>query len=262
MKTKVTRWRSLLKRYGGWAVPYVAVGMGVEAVNRRPRLKLMLAGVGVCGLAALWQTQMPKLPTNGYLPSPKTWQTMKTTAEPERGAKYKVVDLGTLGGNFAFPTAISNNGIVVGYAPNRNDELHSFLWKSGKIKDLGTLGGTFCIATDVNDNGQAVGLSTLADDERLHGFATQSGKLKDIGHLGGDLSIASGINQKGLVCGSSLTKDGYPKATLWRDGKMKVAFDLKDLPYTFGDAVNNQGFDPRDWLHRNRRAGVRTTRPE
>ncbi len=238
-RKNVTRWRSLLKRYGGWAVPYVAAGMGVEAVNRRPRLKVMLGGIGVCGLAALFGTH-PAAPSNGYLPGPGA-HAAPSAPQTETSAKYKVVDLGTLGGENSQANGVSNMGSVAGVSEDSQGRIRGFLWKNGRMKDVGTLGGTHAIAYGVNDNDQTFGLSLLSGDETLHGFVTENGRIRDIGHLGLDLSFASGINNSGVVIGTAFTPDGEPKAVLWQGGKLKPAIKIKDFPFTVGLGINDSG---------------------
>ena len=235
---KVTRWRSLLKRYGAWAVPFVAVGVGAEAINRRPRLKLLLAGAGVCGLVTLWQTQLPQVLSNGYLPRP---QMTGVPSKPEESGTYKIVDIGTLGGENANALGISNSGAIVGVSEDAQGRVRGFIWKNGRMKDVGTLGGTFSVTLGVNDKDESVGISLLSGDEKIHGFVTQNGKMRDFGRLGLDFSVASGINNSGIAIGTALTQDGDPKAVLWKDGKLKPAVTLKDFPATVGCAINDSG---------------------
>src|SRR5215470_12293696 len=56
--------------------------------------------------------------------------------------RYRVIDLGTLGGSFSEGRGINNRGWVTGTAslPN-NTSQHRFLWQKGVKTDLGTLGG-------------------------------------------------------------------------------------------------------------------------
>jgi probable HAF family extracellular repeat protein len=62
-----------------------------------------------------------------------------------------IFDLGTLGGEDAFPGDMNNLGEVVGASttilfPNSDGiiPVHPFLWSKDKMRDLGTLGGNFC----------------------------------------------------------------------------------------------------------------------
>jgi len=71
-------------------------------------------------------------------------------------------DLGTLGGDWSAPSAVSATGQVVGQstvirgAPDR----HAFLWENGVMRDLGTLGGSASGpggTGSINDAGETVG---------------------------------------------------------------------------------------------------------
>src|SRR6266702_4671168 len=75
---------------------------------------------------------------------------------------YKLIDLGTLGGNFSVAAGINNKGQVVGQSnvtTNDYDHFHAFLYSGGIMHDLGTLGSTYSQAYGINDNGQVVGES-------------------------------------------------------------------------------------------------------
>ena len=62
----------------------------------------------------------------------------------------QMTDLGTLGGESSYATAINDGGVVVGFsqiAHSRNS--HAFIWRKGSgMKDLGTLGGDQSFAAD------------------------------------------------------------------------------------------------------------------
>ena len=79
---------------------------------------------------ALWGCQEP-------LTEPATGP---TEARANAGT-YRVVDLGTLGGDFGVAFDINPRGQVVGGSSTASGEEHAFLWENGVITDLGTLGG-------------------------------------------------------------------------------------------------------------------------
>lgn len=76
-----------------------------------------------------------------------------------------LTDLGTLGGQYASATDVSDNGFVVGEStlnPNNWTKHHAFLWANGQMKDLGTFGGDTSYAHVVNNLGHVLG---IAEDE-------------------------------------------------------------------------------------------------
>src|SRR5437870_351738 len=82
----------------------------------------------------------------------------------EHHQKYKVVDLGTLGGSFSDAFGVNNRGEVVGFSTVSGDvSLHAFLWQNGLLTDLGILGPPDAlpssIAVAINDAGEVVGAS-------------------------------------------------------------------------------------------------------
>ena len=148
-------------------------------------------------------------------------------------------DLGTLGGNDAFATAINDAGLVFGMSytdavPNDGTglpTLHPFLWKNGKMRDLGSLGGTLATVGSfadgpwgdlLNQRGQAIGTSTLPGDELFHAFLWDGNRMIDLGTLGGDFSEALAINESGMVAGrADVSPDSpYHHAVLWRNGQV------------------------------------------
>ena len=83
-------------------------------------------------------------------------------------------DLGTLGGNFSFGTAISSSNHVVGYSTvyNLNGLVHAFFTDGVKMMDLGTLeknGFNHSAALAINNLDQIVGVSwvPVGDTEQI-----------------------------------------------------------------------------------------------
>lgn len=116
------------------------------------------------------------------------------------------IDLGDLGGNESWATAINERGQVVGGSENR----HAFLWQNGVMTDLGDLGGNQSWATAINDRGQIVGRSDtevvtceVCGVGNYHAFLWQDEVMTDLGTLGGSMSVAVDINQRGQVLGFS-----------------------------------------------------------
>ncbi|MFN8006428.1 MAG: hypothetical protein U0V70_05275 [Terriglobia bacterium] len=79
---------------------------------------------------------------------------------------FKMIDLGTLGGENSWATDVNNSGIVVGYAELANGNTHAFARprKLGANVDLGTLPGHVTSqAQGVSDTGFIVGHSGMID---------------------------------------------------------------------------------------------------
>jgi probable HAF family extracellular repeat protein len=80
------------------------------------------------------------------------WQNGTTTA------------LGTLGGAWSFPTAISNRGQVVGYSTDRSGVQHAFVWQNGTMTGLPSpTGSTRTRAIAINEHNQIIGDNCYAD---------------------------------------------------------------------------------------------------
>ena len=128
--------------------------------------------------------------------------------------------LGTLGGIATYPSAISDNGEVVGSShtalvnPLGQSIEHAFIWSQGKMTRLfGTLGGFFSRAQDINTKGQVVGVSdTRRSNGELHGFLWENGRMKDLKAN----FHPSHINNRGQIVGSNPTLE----LLLWDRGKL------------------------------------------
>lgn len=66
----------------------------------------------------------------------------RVDAQKKEQRRYKVVDLGTLGGTFSEPSGINRKAQVAGRATLPGDSnVHAALWQDEHVTDLGTLGG-------------------------------------------------------------------------------------------------------------------------
>jgi probable HAF family extracellular repeat protein len=152
-----------------------------------------------------------------------------------------IFDLGTLGGEDAFPGDMNTLGEVVGASttmlfPNSDGiiPVHPFLWSKGKMRDLDTLGGNFAGPGAINNHGQVVGTSTLSGDQISHPFIWRNGKMADLGTLGGSYGVGEWINEVGDAIGFSGTvEDKDLHAFLWKNGGMI------DLGTVAGDNSSN-----------------------
>jgi probable HAF family extracellular repeat protein len=172
----------------------------------------------------------------------------------------EMTQLPTLGGNNGAANAISNRGVVVGFAENSTPDpgcptpqvLHfePAFWEKGAIHKLPTVGGDpDGVAYEINDRGDVAGTSGtcttfnpnfLNNLLAVHALLWENGKATDLGNLGGKTGQAGGnaaysVNNQGEVVGSSdLTGDTTFHAFLWtRKTGMQ---DLGTLP---GDVASN-----------------------
>jgi probable HAF family extracellular repeat protein len=115
----------------------------------------------------------------------------------------RMIDLGTLGGNFGAPNWLNNHGQVAGLSNLAGDlTSHPFLWDRGVLTDLGTLGGDNGSAIFINDVGDVVGEADLPGSETAHAFLWRRGVMTDLGTLGTN-SVADDVNSRGQVVGAS-----------------------------------------------------------
>jgi len=164
------------------------------------------------------------------------------------------LDLGTLGGNQSFATALNNHHQVVGWAlngiPSDNSvwgplgtQQRAFLWQNGVMEDIGDLGGTSSASYLINDHGQISGVSfadTNPDPSSgtfpIHPFFYENGVMADMGTLGGTFAEPFGMNDLGDIAGHSLLKgDEIVRAFLWSDG---ILHDLGTLGGDFSTAYS------------------------
>jgi probable HAF family extracellular repeat protein len=159
-----------------------------------------------------------------------------------------MVDIGTLGGSYIQPTALNNNGQVVGFSTTTSNPNigHAFLWtQAGGMIDLGTLGGNFTMsgANAINSSGQVAGYCITSDYSAYRAFFwTQASGMIDLGTLGGNSwSVARAMNDNGQVVGESNNANGKYHAFSWTQEEGMI--DLGTLGGTFScaTAVNNKG---------------------
>jgi len=166
----------------------------------------------------------------------------------------KMTDLGNLGGTWALPLRINNQGQVIGYMTTRGDSsVHPFFWEQGVLKDLGTFGGSEGHANAINDAGEVVGGADSGNGFRA--FLWRNGVMKNLGTLGPD-SQAWAINSKTQVVGTTGNGDSDLLAFLWENGgpmldlnklvpagspRLAVALAINDRGEIFCDGPNERG---------------------
>jgi uncharacterized membrane protein len=125
-------------------------------------------------------------------------------------------DLGTLGGEESSATAISDTGIIAGWAMVAGGDRHLFTW-NGTFTDHGLIPGREVEA--INDAGQVVG----------HDITLLDGWLFDQDHFitlpdltGGTGSTPYDINASGLIVGASWPHQTDMRPVMWIDGQVQA----------------------------------------
>jgi probable HAF family extracellular repeat protein len=154
-------------------------------------------------------------------------------------SSYSITDLGTLGGNASFASAVNTTGAVTGYSKiDTSSTTHVFLWTAaGGMQDLGTLGGTFGIGTAINSSGNIVGSAGLADNTDHAFLWTAAGGMEDLGTLIGPtgFSYAKGIDDQNRIVGNSSTQaSSNGDAVIWMG---TTIHDLGQDGSTFSEAT-------------------------
>lgn len=187
---------------------------------------------------------------------------------------YRVIDLGTLGGDASGATSLSKNGQVVGWSQTGSGVRHAFLYSNGMMTDLGALpGGTESVATGINDHGRIVGYSGINEygpqfPEINQAFIWETGLMKSLGALHCPCSFntrygtssAQDINNTGIVAsGWSETVRGswVYHAFLWDsvNGLQDIGGGAGDWSISRAFALNDNGFIVGDFA---RDAGMMT----
>jgi probable HAF family extracellular repeat protein len=165
---------------------------------------------------------------SGRLEKPKPDNPARRVPAPPGYPRYRLVDLGTLGGansSQVFPAVSMNNrGEVIAFSstgipdpldPSLQD---GFIWHgilsnaSGVVHDLGALPGVNqSLAGGISRNGLIAGISTNGLLDPLAGFPQlravmwdSAHNIHDLGTLGGNSSQATQVNSRGRVVGFAL----------------------------------------------------------
>ena len=124
---------------------------------------------------------------------------------------YQIIDIGTLSGAVSsYPSAINNNGQVVGFCGFIDETTQAFIWQDYTITNLGGLPGrSQSRALGINDMEQIVGdadtLGPVYDRRAVLFDSSGNGANVDLGTLGGVGSTALGNNNSGQIVGISKT---------------------------------------------------------
>lgn len=160
---------------------------------------------------------------------------------------YRLVDLGTLGGESSFATAINDHGDVVGSSQTADGTYHGFLWRNGEMTDLGAVN-----PYDINNKGQIVG--TVETQSGMQAVRWSQGTITDLGTLGGTSDWPTAINDRGQVVGMGTTASGRPAPFLWSKGHMRKlnldsASDINNRGQIAGGRLVVGGFHASVWWH-------------
>ena len=153
--------------------------------------------------------------------------------------RYRVRDLGTLGGHFSFGFGINRHAEVVGSSERADGLFRAFRWKQGTMIGLGSLEGRggSSAARAINDAGHIVGQSSTSSNV-ARAFLWRDGVMTELFTPGGN-SGANSINSLGQVVGyAGLSGTEHP--VLWHNGGIT---DLGTLGGSFGEAsdINDAG---------------------
>ncbi|MER5701428.1 hypothetical protein ABT023_05645 [Micromonospora sp. NPDC002296] len=151
--------------------------------------------------------------------APTLAPTAAASAAPGALAGYRMVDLGTLGGDSSYASAMNDRGDVVGRAQAADGSYRGFLWRHGRMVDLGDAFHPI----DVNDRGQVVGIRS----DGAGGYVWYRGVLRP---LGDPSAVPVAINDRGQVVGRT---DAGP--VLWTNGRARL------LPLGEVSDVNERG---------------------
>jgi probable HAF family extracellular repeat protein len=192
--------------------------------------------------------------------------------------RYRVIELGTLGGTYSQPFYVSSKGVASGEASLADGNWHAILWQGRFKRDLGTLGGLNSSAFgSPNAIGQIVGEAETSHSDpngedfcgfyasgaplsgaTCLGFLWRDGSMTPLSTLGGYNSAASAINNRGEVAGNAetATTDStcppydpalgqyqvlQDKPVVWENGHIKALPTYRGDPDGFAIAINDHG---------------------
>jgi probable HAF family extracellular repeat protein len=128
----------------------------------------------------------------------------------------KFRELGTLGGDGAYASAINASGMVVGVSHTATDiDWHAFVWHKGVMTDISEP-GNFGVPqpTAISDRGEIVGEASSARTGRREavrfaqpGIVILADEVEDIGDW--YLEVAKSVNNKGEIVGNGYRSSGH-----------------------------------------------------
>ena len=200
------------------------------------------------------------------------------TAQENSQPRYRIIDLGTLGGTYSQTFYVTNRGVTSGEASLPDGNWHAVLYQGRFKRDLGTLGGKNSSAFgSPNAFGQVVGAAETSETDpngedfcgfygsgapssttTCRGFLWEDGWMIPLQTLGGHNSAASGINNQGEIAGNAenATTDStcppydasegqyqvlQEKPVVWENGHIKELPTYGGDPDGFAIAINDYG---------------------
>jgi probable HAF family extracellular repeat protein len=199
-------------------------------------------------------------------------------AQENSQPRYRVIELGTLGGTYSQPFYLTSNGVASGEASLADGNWHAILWQGPFKRDLGTLGGLNSSAFgSPNAIGQVVGEAETSYSDpngedfcgfyasgapwsgtTCLGFLWQDDSMTPLSTLGGHNGSASAINNQGEVAGNAetATTDStcppydpnqgqyqvlQDKPVVWKNGHIEELPTYGGDPDGFAIAINDHG---------------------
>lgn len=183
---------------------------------------------------------------------------------PPASLRYRITDLGTLGGDESVANAINDRGQVVGSSkvPFSARKYHACLWEQGRKIDLGVFSGeprgTESWAISINVKGQIVGTKTVALNNDLfdpktqdHAVLWENGKMISLGgHTLSATLLPYFINAAGTIVGIAGFQ-GHPGAFMMVGSRLTRIEGLHEARGINGadQIVGTNGSDACLWDH-------------
>jgi len=142
-------------------------------------------------------------------------------AFPSAGAevRYRVTEIGTLGGDESGATGVNASGQVCGTATDASGVEHTFLWEDGTMTDLHwNASWDFSMGADINRHGMVAGWAHVSTNTTGKLWNTNAGTVEDLGMPTGAVgSFAEAVNDDNVVVGVYHTERfTYPcRAYVW-----------------------------------------------